>query len=154
VSTPHRATAAHAQRSRGSCLPGPAPIAARDRDPIRSDMRRHMTARRIEIWRNKAPAAPVRRRTTTMTSMLKRYATYEEIHRNFTWNIPAEYNIADDVCERWADDPARLALIYADRDKRVHRYTFAEIRSYANQWANALRGLGLARGDRVTVLLA
>lgn len=89
-----------------------------------------------------------------MTSMLTRYDTYEEIHRNFHWNIPAEYNIADDVCERWAGEPTRLALIYEDRDKRVHRYTFAQIRDYANQWANTLRSLGLVRGDRVTVQLA
>ncbi len=88
------------------------------------------------------------------TSLLKRFDTYEETCRNFRWNIPEHYNIADDVCERWAGDADRLALIYEDREKKVHRYTFQQVRRYANQWANTLRSLGLARGDRVTVLLA
>ncbi len=89
-----------------------------------------------------------------MTNLLKRGDTYEEIYRNFKWNIPAHYNIADDVCDRWAGDPERLALIYEDKTKKVHRYTFQQIYHYANQWANTLRGLGLGRGDRVTALLA
>ena len=89
-----------------------------------------------------------------MTNLLQRGATYDEIYKNFKWNIPTDYNIADDVCDRWASDPARLALIYEDKAKQVHRYTFQKIQKLANQWANTLTGLGLRRGDRVTVLLA
>ncbi len=61
---------------------------------------------------------------------------------------------ADDVCDRWADDEGRIALVYEDRDKKVHRYTFADIRKYANQLANTFKSYGLERGDRVTLLLA
>jgi len=89
-----------------------------------------------------------------MTNLLQRGSSYEEVWNNFEWRIPEQYNIADDVCDRWADDPERLALIYEDEDKKVHRYTFAEVRRYANQLANTLRGWGLQRGDRVTLLLA
>ncbi len=89
-----------------------------------------------------------------MTNLLKRGDSYAEIYRNFKWNIPAQYNIADDVCDRWANGSERLALIYEDKTKQVHRYTFQQIQQYANQWANTLCGLGLQRGDRVTVLLA
>jgi len=35
----------------------------------------------------------------SMTSLLKRGATYEEVCDNFSWNIPEQYNIADDVCD-------------------------------------------------------
>ena len=45
-----------------------------------------------------------------MTSLLKRGDSYEEIYRNFKWNIPEQYNIADDVCDRWANGPERLAV--------------------------------------------
>ena len=38
-----------------------------------------------------------------MTNLLKRGDTYEEIYRNFKWNIPLDYNIADDVCDRAAE---------------------------------------------------
>jgi acetyl-CoA synthetase len=89
-----------------------------------------------------------------MTNLLKRGSTYEEVCNNFEWNIPAQYNIADDVCDRWADDAGRIALVYEDADKKVRSYTFTEIRKFSNQFANTLRAYGLARGDRVTLLLA
>jgi len=89
-----------------------------------------------------------------MTNLLQRGTTYAEVHGNFKWNIPAQYNIADDVCERWAADPQRVALVYEDSRKAVHTYTFAAVRRYANQLANTLVDLGLQRGDRVTLLLA
>ena len=34
-----------------------------------------------------------------MTNLLQRADTYEEICRGFKWNIPEQYNIADDVCD-------------------------------------------------------
>ena len=86
--------------------------------------------------------------------MLKRGTTYDEVYNSFSWNIPERYNIANDVCDQWADDPGRVALIYEDQDKIVHTYTFADVRKYANQFANTLLACGLSRGDRVTLLLA
>ncbi|HDY82293.1 MAG: AMP-dependent synthetase [Gammaproteobacteria bacterium] len=86
--------------------------------------------------------------------MLKRGKTYDEVYDSFTWNIPQRYNIANDVCDQWADDPGRIALIYEDGDKLVHTYTFADVRKYANQFANMLLECGLQRGDRVTLFLA
>jgi len=89
-----------------------------------------------------------------MTRLLKPGSTYDEVWGNFAWNIPKHYNIADDVCDRWAGDPDRIALIYEDAHKKVRRYTFAEIQAFANQLANTLCARGLTRGDRVCVLLA
>ena len=86
--------------------------------------------------------------------MLTRGSTYDEVCGSFSWNIPERYNIANDVCDRWADDGDRVALIYEDEVKKVHTYTFADIRKYANQFANTLISRGLRRGDRVTLLLA
>lgn len=89
-----------------------------------------------------------------MTNLLKPGGSYEEICANFKWDIPAQYNIADDVCDRWANDPDRVALVYEDVNKNIRSYTFADIRKFANQLANTLRTYGLERGDRVTLLLA
>ncbi len=86
--------------------------------------------------------------------MLTRGSTYDEVYNSFSWDIPERYNIANDVCDRWADDRDRVALIYEDEEKKVHTYTFADIRKYANQFANTLIARGLGRGDRVTLLLA
>lgn len=80
--------------------------------------------------------------------------TYEEIHRNFRWNIPEHANIAGMTVDRHAAlDPRRIALIYEDLDGRVSEYTFARIRDLANQVGNALLGLGLVRGDRLGICL-
>jgi acetyl-CoA synthetase len=89
-----------------------------------------------------------------MTTMLKRGKTYDEIMQGFSWDIPERYNIANDVCDRWAGDPTRVALVYEDEAKQVHRYTFRDIQRHANRLANTLLDLGLVRGDRVTLLLA
>ena len=89
-----------------------------------------------------------------MTMLIKRGTTYEEIYDNFEWDIPEYFNMAESVCDRWADDPSRVALIYEDENKNVETFTFHQIQYLANQFANTLCGLGLNRGDRVSVLLA
>ena len=86
--------------------------------------------------------------------MLQRGSSYDEVYNAFKWNIPERYNIANDICDQWADDQNRIALVYEDAAKNVHRYTFADIRKHANQFANTLLTRGLQRGDRVTLLLA
>ncbi|MEM7540494.1 MAG: AMP-binding protein [Pseudomonadota bacterium] len=88
------------------------------------------------------------------TSLLKRGSTYDEVYNNFEWDIPEIYNIANDVCDRWADDPQRVALVYEDTEKNRHIYTFADVRKYANQLANAFKTWGFGRGDAVTLVLA
>lgn len=89
-----------------------------------------------------------------MTMMIKRGKTYDEVYNSLKWNIPEYYNIADDVCDRWAGDPKRVALVYEDKQKQVKTFTFKDIQRYANQLANTLVSLGLSRGDRVTLYLA
>jgi len=86
--------------------------------------------------------------------MLQPGKTYDEVYNSFSWDIPERYNIANDVCDQWADDPGRVALVYEDENKEVQTYTFADVRKYANQFANTLIDRGLKRGDRVTLLLA
>ncbi|MGY8843779.1 MAG: AMP-binding protein [Gammaproteobacteria bacterium] len=89
-----------------------------------------------------------------MTSLLKPGKTYEEIYANFKWDIPDQYNIADDVCDRWADGSGRIALAYENEAKETSIYTFDDVKKYANQLANAFQSWGFSKGDRVTLLLA
>jgi acetyl-CoA synthetase len=89
-----------------------------------------------------------------MTSLLKPGKTYEEIYANFKWDIPEQYNIADDVCDRWADGSGRIALAYENEAKETSIYTFDDVKKYANQLANAFQSWGFSKGDRVTLLLA
>ncbi|GJD47574.1 Acetyl-coenzyme A synthetase [Methylobacterium crusticola] len=79
---------------------------------------------------------------------------YDGLVAGFRWRIPERYNIAVDVCDRWAAaDPGRTALLDVAADGRVEAWSFSALREASNRFANALRAHGIAAGDRVAVLL-
>jgi len=80
--------------------------------------------------------------------------TYDEVCRNFRWEIPEYYNIGVDVCDKWADDRQRLALIYIDPQGEEQKYTFRSLKIFSNQLANTLKAHGIERTDRVGILLS
>ena len=80
--------------------------------------------------------------------------TYEEVCRNFKWEIPQYYNIGVDVCDKWAADKNRLALIYVNPHGIDRKYTFSELKNTSNRLANALKAHGITRKDRVGILLS
>lgn len=82
-----------------------------------------------------------------------RGSTYEELCRNHQWRIPERYNIGTDICDKWAGDKFRVALVYVDEDGRERKYTYWELKNLSNRLANALTAHGLAREDRVAVLM-
>src|SRR5690606_17514224 len=70
------------------------------------------------------------------------------------WQVPARYNMGVDVCDKWAGrDPSRLALAYVAADGKVDEYSFDRLRRCSNRLAHVLRGHGVARGDRVGLVL-
>jgi acetyl-CoA synthetase len=78
---------------------------------------------------------------------------YAEEYAAFRWKVPADFNIAAWTCARWATDPERLALRWEDEDGATAAFSFAQLQSCANRVSNALRALGIARGDRVALVL-
>jgi len=78
---------------------------------------------------------------------------YEAVCRSFRWRIPDIYNIGVDISDRHAGDPDRVALIYETAEGRITRFTFRQISRLSNRLANALTAQGIARGDRVGILL-
>jgi acetyl-CoA synthetase len=87
-------------------------------------------------------------------AVLPQGKTYEEVYAKFRWSVPPAFNIGVDLCDRHAGDPARVAMIYEDEAGTVSEHTFAEFRARSNQLAHALRRLGVARGDRVGLVLS
>jgi acetyl-CoA synthetase len=86
--------------------------------------------------------------------VLPQLRDYDAIYRQFCWQVPARYNIGVDVCDRWAAlDPGRLAILHAQPDGRDDTITYGWLRETSNRLANVLRGHGVARGDRVAILL-
>ncbi|HTS85661.1 MAG TPA: AMP-binding protein [Usitatibacter sp.] len=78
---------------------------------------------------------------------------YREICSTFRWNVPPDFNIARWTCRRWADDRSRVALHWEDEDGRNETWTYWELLKAANRLSNALRGLGIERGERVALIL-
>lgn len=85
--------------------------------------------------------------------MLDPAASYEEACRRFRWQVPERYNIGVDICDRHADAGAGTALIHVHADGSVRDISFTELKRTSNRLANVLVGTGLARGDRVAILL-
>src|SRR6201747_2450125 len=86
--------------------------------------------------------------------MLTQASTYENLTRDFRWDIPARFNIATACCDRHANGSSRPALIYVDEDGGAQRTSFDEMRALSCAFANVLKADGLSRGDRVAVFLS
>ncbi len=87
-------------------------------------------------------------------AVLPRLDDYDSICRKFRWHIPAEFNIAVAVCDRWAEhEPDRVAIVHQHPDGRREGVPYATLRDVSNRLANTLRAHGIGRGDRVALLL-
>src|SRR5947207_11312111 len=86
--------------------------------------------------------------------MLTEAATYDELCRNFRWDVPDRFNMATACCDRHADGTGRLALVYVNEDGATTRTTFDEVAEMSRRFGNVLKADGLSRGDRVAVFLS
>jgi acetyl-CoA synthetase len=76
------------------------------------------------------------------------------MHAGFGWQVPAQFNIAEACCARWArraDAQRRVAI-------RAHAsggatLSFAQLQREANAMSNLLVALGVRRGDRVAIVM-
>ncbi|MGD8754418.1 MAG: acyl-CoA synthetase [Desulfobacterales bacterium] len=85
--------------------------------------------------------------------MLKAGKSYDEVCKSFRWKIPEHYNIGVDICDKWAAQPDRLALVYENESGQVERYSFADLKRLSNRLANGLKASGIEQGDRFGILL-
>jgi len=79
---------------------------------------------------------------------------YAELYRGFRWAVPDRFNLAEVCCGRWArETPQVTALICEHENGGRVAYSYAHLQRAANRLANALRRLGVQRGDRVAIVL-
>jgi len=82
---------------------------------------------------------------------------YDAALDGFSWPRPAEFNWALEHIDAVAADPvrgARLALWIVEEDGSEQKFTYADIAGRSNRVANWLRANGVARGDRLVLMLA
>lgn len=87
---------------------------------------------------------------------------YEQILKDFSWekvrehysgNPDGEFNMAYEACDRWAEDPDRIAIYWEDEKGNEDVWTYLRLKEKSDQMANALRSLGIKKGERVAGLL-
>jgi len=81
---------------------------------------------------------------------------YQRLHRDFVWQVPEFFNMANACCGRWAALPnasTKVAVRAYSTGAEGTFYTYSELQDQANRLANALAALGVARGDRVAIVL-
>ncbi|TWH28908.1 MULTISPECIES: acyl-CoA synthetase [unclassified Aminobacter] len=86
--------------------------------------------------------------------MLERRDTYAALYRDFRWQMPERFNIGRAGCDVWAErQPERIALFDYRSDGAAETLTYGELRRRSDALAAALRAKGVARGDRIALLL-
>ncbi|ANY08576.1 AMP-binding protein [Pseudonocardia sp. HH130630-07] len=81
---------------------------------------------------------------------------YDTAYRDFRWPELAEFNFALDHFDVVAADPergARRALWIVEQDGSQAHWTYVELAERSNRVANWLRAQGVARGDRIILML-
>jgi acetyl-CoA synthetase len=79
---------------------------------------------------------------------------YDTAYRDFAWPQIDEFNFALDHVDRIAAERGGArALWIVEQDGSEAHWTFAELAERSNRVANWLRGHGVARGDRVILML-
>src|SRR5271169_2316516 len=78
---------------------------------------------------------------------------YERAYAGFQWPVLDEFNWALDFFDVQSSYNERTALWIVNEDGSESRSSFANLTERSNRVANWLRGLGVARGDRVLVML-
>jgi acetyl-CoA synthetase len=86
--------------------------------------------------------------------MLSEIRDHERLLRTFRWDLPTRFNIAEAVCDRWADrEPGRIALLTKHPGRNLLPTTYGELRAKSHALAAGLAGAGVRRGDRVALML-
>ena len=78
------------------------------------------------------------------------------MQRGFRWRVPARMNIAELCSRRWArgdDASKRIAVIAHQPGAGGQNHSYAELQASADRLLHALVRLGVARGDRVAIVI-
>ena len=73
--------------------------------------------------------------------------------REFRWDIPEKFNFGVDVVDAWAAERDGLAILWENAAGEQASYRFSDVARLSNRLADTLRRQGVAKGDRVIVML-
>jgi acyl-coenzyme A synthetase/AMP-(fatty) acid ligase len=77
---------------------------------------------------------------------------YRRAWHDFRWETPEYFNFASTI-DKFAEDPARVAILWENSGGCRARLTFADIAKQSKKIATALSGLGVRPGDPILLVL-
>ena len=146
-------------RRAGRARPGHRPGAARAPRAARGDARlRPLRMERARLERRRDPLLPAHgrdgdarlahlpdrrpgaRRVPERRRVTEPVDRYAELHAGFRWHVPADFNIAEVCCTRWARErPDAVAIRFEAEDGARTDFTYGELDRDADRLAAALR---------------
>ncbi|HSS64899.1 MAG TPA: acyl-CoA synthetase [Gammaproteobacteria bacterium] len=79
--------------------------------------------------------------------------SYDEVYGAFRWNVPRDFNIGVEICDKHSARAKQTALFLENAAGEETRVSFGELKSLSDRFANALRDVGVRKGDRVGIVL-
>ena len=101
-------------------------------------------------------------KSTSVSQLQDRsHDSYEQLHRQFGWHVPEDFNIAQVCCARWAKKTPNAVAIrehvsvqaLAKSKPYTKEYTYLQLQQAANLLSKQLIDSGVKRGDRVAIVL-
>lgn len=87
-------------------------------------------------------------------SLVARDSAGADWTHQFRWHVDPDFNIATACCARWArDTPEAIAIRWETDSGAAGAVTYEQLQCDANRLSNALRRLGVQRGDRVAIVM-
>lgn len=78
---------------------------------------------------------------------------YDTEFDRFKWQVPEYYNFSEDVVDKWAEDPQKLAMVWVDDTGTKIEKTFQEFSLKSKKLANVFYDHHVKKGDVIMVLL-
>ncbi len=71
------------------------------------------------------------------------------------WFVGGQTNIVYNALDRWmnTDTKNKTALLWVAQDQTEQRFTYGQLNEVVSKFANALKSLGVKKGDKVTIYL-
>ncbi|MCD6299260.1 MAG: AMP-binding protein, partial [Thermoplasmata archaeon] len=73
----------------------------------------------------------------------------------YKWFVNGKLNISYNCLDRWVEKGKgdKLAYIWEGEDGQVRKFTYRELQKEVSKFANALKGMGVKKGDVVSIYL-
>ncbi len=82
------------------------------------------------------------------------FSSLEDFKQNFEIQVPANFNFAYDVVDRYAEtNPFKRAICWVNDKGEYHDFSFLELKEASDATASFFQSLGIGRGDKVMLIL-